>query len=215
MTAKQVTRRENGRRGARREDMRDALLDPARAARDRRGVSDITVERLAREAGISRTQFYMYFEDKGDLLHSLYLRIVSDSLSTIDEWWNEDGVAIDRDHLRRVVGRFVRVRARDIVVVRAISDSAATDPVARRAIDAIEARLIRRFATVIEAGRSTGAIDSEIDPTPTAEWFFWLLERAIAELVADSRPAHLRKVADSVTAIFWRTLYAQAAAANG
>jgi len=170
--------------------------------------SDLTVEQLTREAGISRTQFYVYFEDKGDLLHSLYLRTVADSVGTIDEWWNDSD--IDRARLRRVIGRFVRERARHIMVVRAVNDSVASDAVARRAIESVRQRMSDRFTSVIEAGQQSGAVDSSLDAPGTASLLEGLLVRGVEQLVVDSRPAHLRKVADSMTAILWRTLYAEA-----
>ena len=52
--------REHGRR-QRREQMERRLLD----------ATELSVDRLSSEAGISRASFYIYFEDKGHLLRRL------------------------------------------------------------------------------------------------------------------------------------------------
>ena len=182
MTPEPVPRREIGRRTRRRDDMRDELLALMGNFLESGGdFSDLTVEQLTREAGISRTQFYVYFEDKGDLLHSLYLRTVADSVGTIDEWWNDSD--IDRARLRRVIGRFVRERARHIMVVRAVNDSVASDAVARRAIESVRQRMSDRFTSVIEAGQQSGAVDSSLDAPGTASLLEGLLVRGVEQLV--------------------------------
>ncbi|PQM45173.1 hypothetical protein C1Y40_04660 [Mycobacterium talmoniae] len=63
-------RRQLPNRAARRVDTLGALADAAAACVDEDNTSfaELSVERLARRAGISRASFYLYFEDKGELV---------------------------------------------------------------------------------------------------------------------------------------------------
>ena len=47
----------------------------------------LSVERLVREAGISRATFYVYFEDKGDLLRALAEDFIERILGRGVDWW--------------------------------------------------------------------------------------------------------------------------------
>lgn len=208
MTTPSVPRRANDRRARRRDDVRDELLAAIQRLLDAgETFSRISIERLAAEAGMSRTRFYMYYEDKADLLHSAYMQVVAEYSDIIDEWWEAEE-ALDRAQLRRVIGRVVRARAGHANVSAAVRDAAASDPVARAANDELKAEIILRLQSMIERQQAAGVIDDGIDPEPTAAWLGWMIERGVDRLAQDPRPAHLRRVADAVTTVVWNTLYA-------
>jgi len=169
--------------------------------------SQISVERLAAEAGMSRTRFYMYFEDMAELLYSAYVRVIAEGKTIVAKWWEDDG-AIARDRMRRILGELIRYRAKHIMVAKAVRACVATDAIARGSVDAVKWESVAELQASIEAGQRAGSIDAELNPVVIAGWLGWMLERAVDQLVEDSRPAHLRKVADSLTAIIWNTLYA-------
>src|SRR5262249_62181282 len=53
----------------RQEEVRTRLLDAIEGVTDGgEGLGDVSVEKLAKAAGISRATFYIYFADNGDLL---------------------------------------------------------------------------------------------------------------------------------------------------
>lgn len=202
-----MDRQEHGRRRAKRDDTRNDLLRAMRAILESGGTfSQVSVERLAAETGMSRTRFYMYFEDLGDLLCSAYARVVNEGKEIVAKWWDDDGY-IERDRMRRILGELVRYRAKHIMVTRAVHACVVTDTHTRRFVDALKWQTIQELQATIIAGQQTGSVDSTLDPAAIAGWLGWLLERGVDQLIQDSRPAHLRKVADSLTTIVWNTLY--------
>src|SRR4051794_34010288 len=64
-----VTRKSQSSRAERRDNIRRRLLAVLENLLDKgENFTEVSVERLVSEAGISRSTFYVYFEDKGDLL---------------------------------------------------------------------------------------------------------------------------------------------------
>jgi len=67
-----VTRKPQAKRQERREEIERQLLDATeRLMAAGASFTELSVDRLATEAGISRASFYIYFEDKGYLLRRL------------------------------------------------------------------------------------------------------------------------------------------------
>lgn len=202
-----VDRREHGRRRRKRDQTRDDLLRAMQELLESgEPFTKISVERLAAQTGMSRTRFYMYFEDLGDLLFSAYARIVADGKQIVAKWWDETGF-IERHQMRLILGEFVRYRAKHIMVSRAMHACAVTDPIARGSVDALRSQSIDELGAVISAAQSAGSVDDSLDPVVISGWLGWLLERGVDRLVQDARPSNLRKVADSLTNIVWNTLY--------
>src|SRR5947209_19242800 len=90
-----VTRKPQAKRQERREQIERRLLDATeRLMRNGASFTELSVDRLATEAGMSRANFYIYFEDKGDLLRRLAGQLFSDLADNAELWW---GVAWRRD----------------------------------------------------------------------------------------------------------------------
>src|SRR6201991_5144504 len=84
-----VTRKPQARRRERREQIERRLLDATdRLMADGTSFTELSVDRLATEAGISRASFYIYFEDKGDLLRRLTTQVFEDLASSGEKWWS-------------------------------------------------------------------------------------------------------------------------------
>ena len=74
-----VTRKPQTKRQERREQIERRLLDATeRLMRDGASFTELSVDRLSSEAGMSRASFYIYFEDKGHLLRRLAGQVFAD-----------------------------------------------------------------------------------------------------------------------------------------
>src|SRR2546421_11604475 len=87
--------------------------------------ADLNIERIATRAGISRTAFYFYFDDKRELL----LRLTEDVAELLyaegDAWWSGegDGPAELDSALRKVIALY----REHGVLLRAVVEAAAAD----------------------------------------------------------------------------------------
>lgn len=199
--------REHGRRRSRRNETRDELIRAMQTLLESgESFAQITVERLTTEVGMSRTRFYMYFEDLGDLLYATYSNHVAHGKQLLARWWHADSV-IDRAQMRRLLGELVRYRAENILFSRAMHACAVGDPNARRSVDALRRQSIEELHDAIAAAQAGGSVDTTLDAQAISGWLGWLLERGVDQLVQDAGPAQLRRVSDSLTTIVWNTLY--------
>ena len=84
-----VTRKPQAKRQERREQIERQLLDATeRLMADGASFTELSVDRLATEAGISRASFYIYFEDKGHLLRRLAGQVFDDLADAAERWWS-------------------------------------------------------------------------------------------------------------------------------
>lgn len=169
----------------------------------------ISVERISREAQLTRTTFYVYFEDKADLLHAWLETIDAEIESATVGWWEIDA-GVDREQLRAVLGRILSTYSPHAHLMSAVYDAALFD----RALDIGLQEVVRRTANGlqqhIERGQRHGWIDSGLLPAETAAWLAWMIQRGQLRL-RSADEAELERELDAYTAIVWRTLYSPAA----
>src|SRR5215471_11297315 len=95
-----ITRNTQSSRARRREEIRDRLRTAAEELMaSGESYTELSVERIVREAGISRATFYVYFEDKGDLLRALAEDFIERILVAAAVWWTLPADA-DKPRLR-------------------------------------------------------------------------------------------------------------------
>ena len=83
-----VTRKSRSNRAQRRESVQAELLGAVERLLERgESYTELSVERLVAEAGVSRSTFYVYFEDKGHLLRELTDEVLEQMLSSTRAWW--------------------------------------------------------------------------------------------------------------------------------
>jgi AcrR family transcriptional regulator len=169
--------------------------------------TELSVERIVRQAGISRATFYVYFEDKGDLLRSLAEDFIERMLQAAANWWELPADAAKQD-LRGALGTVIDAYIPHKVVMAAVVEVAAYDAALRSLFGDLLARTSSEVADHIRTGQAGGHVRSELDPERTAAWLTWMAERGLYQLVAPATPAATARLLDALTDITWNTLYA-------
>jgi AcrR family transcriptional regulator len=204
-----VTRRQT----ASREERRGQILEKLVAAtlpllEEGNRFTELSVERIVQEAGISRTTFYVYFEDKGDLLISLGEGVMDAVNEAASGWWSLPPSATREqvyDALREVIG----VYAANGRIMQAVVEVAAYDDRVRRSFGQSLDESRKGLRKHIERGLADGSIRPGIDPQRTTDWLLWMSERGFYQMVrpAAARPPELDRLAESLTTVVWSTLY--------
>src|SRR5271157_5870474 len=87
-----VTRKSKSTRAQRRDEARARLLQVVEDMLDEgESFTELSVERIVQAAGMSRSTFYVYFEDKGDLLRAWFSEINEELVAAAAYWWKIDG----------------------------------------------------------------------------------------------------------------------------
>jgi TetR/AcrR family transcriptional regulator, ethionamide resistance regulator len=204
-----VTRRSRGHR-ERREEIDDRVLDTtAELLADGEGYTQLSVERIAGAADVSRSTFYVHFSDKTDLLIRLAERAMGDIFVGANEWWMGDQSG-GQDALREVLLKLVRIWRRHGAVLRAVTEVAGYDETVadfwRRRINSY----MERAAGRLEEDRRRGVLSADLDPRATAFVTGWAVERTISEHVRTHGPPADRAFAQALARAIWLATYGDA-----
>ena len=205
-----VTRRAQSGRAHRRGEIRDRLLAVVeRILADGGSYTEISVERLVSEAEISRSTFYVYFEDKGDLLRAWFAEIQEQLKAAADDWWALDGNAT-RESLHAALSRIVLTYRPHTTLMAALYDAAAYDAAVRDAVGAMMGRNTAGLRAHIKRGQKEGWIAPGLPAGETASWLTWMAERGQHQMVRGASDAEVARLIDAYTGVVWHALYAHA-----
>ncbi|WP_354698879.1 hypothetical protein DSM112329_04577 [Paraconexibacter sp. AEG42_29] len=174
--------------------------------------ADISVERLITAANISRSTFYVYFEDKGALLLALAEDVVEQLVLSAQAWWSLPH-DLDRPLLEQTMRGIFRTYAQHARMWEAMIDAAAYDHKVRSSFRRVVDGSTLGLEQHIRAGQAAGSIRAELDAKRTAGWLTWMTERGLYQLLGDATTAETNRLCKAHTAIVWHTLYDGVAAA--
>lgn len=193
-------------RAQRREEIRDQLLalieDMLEAGQP---FGDISVEHLTATAGMSRTRFYHYFEDRADLLQAWFDSLSVELAAAARPWWG--ATSMTRRQLRTVLVRLARAYRPHATLMAAVEAAATTEGSLRAALDRTAAAEATALAEHIERGQAAGTVDRGLDANPTAQWLTVLCRRGRAHLIRGADPGEVDHLAAAQAALIWNVLY--------
>jgi TetR/AcrR family transcriptional regulator, ethionamide resistance regulator len=192
------------RRRRRPEEAEKEILDAARGLLSERPATEVTVGAIMAATTLSRKSFYVYFENRYDLLRRLVEPMRAERDAIIEPLLRE---GVDMASGARVaLLRLAELYARHGAVLRALAEASSQDHEAKRAwrdflqpvIDAHSAKI----ADEIARGRIRG-----IDPERTARALIGMnLQYFFDELFDDPSP-DVDAAADALLVIWQRALY--------
>jgi AcrR family transcriptional regulator len=136
---------------------------------------DVTVDEIARSAGISRPAFYTHFEDKQGLLLVAVAEVAEQLFEMAERWWRDAGPPADR--VRRAIGGVVSVYAENAPLLRISTEVSTYEDEMRALWLDIGERFIDATAQHIRSEQRAGLIPGNLDSRATAEGLFWMVER--------------------------------------
>ena len=202
-----VTRKPQAKRQERREQIERRLLDATeRLMRDGASFTELSVDRLSTEAGMSRANFYIYFEDKGDLLRRLAGQVFGDLAASAERLW---GVAWrhDPDDVRSAMTDIIASYRRHQPVLVALNEMAGYDPQVAATYRELLTGISGRLTRVIEDGQADGSIRRELPAATTASALSWMVERACQQNLPNRPAEYDTELATVLTEISWSSLY--------
>jgi AcrR family transcriptional regulator len=162
------------------------------------------VKAIIKAGGIAPATFYSYYTDKADLLLAI-VEQVQDDLGSVAFWKIPDGA--NKAEVRAALAAAAGIYAQHRWLMRALVEGAGYDASLRAAHVALVDRGVRNIAEHIKAGQRAGTVASSLVPEDTArilayagEWWFY-------EKLGTTGKKPNKAVVDSLTEIFWRTLY--------
>jgi AcrR family transcriptional regulator len=202
-----VTRKPQTKRQERREQIERRLLDATeRLMRDGASFTELSVDRLSSEAGMSRANFYIYFEDKGHLLRRLANQVFADLAESAERWWS---VAWRHDpaDIRAGMAAIIASYRRHQPVLVALNEMAAYDALVGATYRDLLTAITGRLTRVIADGQADGSIRGVLAASTAASALTWMVERVCQQNLPNSPPAYDAELATTLTEIIWGALY--------
>ncbi|WP_320671864.1 TetR/AcrR family transcriptional regulator [Patulibacter defluvii] len=185
----------------------EALLD------EDESYASISIERLMAEAGLSRSTFYAYFTDKGDLLRAWSVRASETTRVASGRWWAL-GTDLTREALEDALRHVMREYRPHARVMASVYDAAVYDDDLREEVAAMMREHVGSLEAHIRRGQEGGWVAPDLLPHETAAWLIWMAERVEHQVVAHSDDAALERLVVGFADVVWNTLYALAPAAR-
>jgi AcrR family transcriptional regulator len=205
-----VTRKPQAGRRERRGQIERSLLDATeRLMADGASYTELSVDRLATEAGISRASFYIYFEDKGHLLRRLAGQVFDDLATAAERWWSVSGRRDPADVLAAMTALVATYRRHQPLLV-ALNEMAGYDAAVGATYREILAAISARLAVVITEGQDDGSIRRELSARTAATSLTWMVERTCQQSLPGTPESGDGELAATLTQIIWGALYLEA-----
>ncbi|MGH2983514.1 MAG: TetR/AcrR family transcriptional regulator [Solirubrobacterales bacterium] len=168
-----ATKRSSRRR--RRDQARARLLSSALALAEKGSFRDLSVDEIARAAGLSRSAFYTHFRDKHDLLLAAVADATEELYRIADRWWQGSGPPADR--VEQAIAGVVAVYAEQASLLRLATEVSGYDDDMRELWLGIVGHFIDATAQQIRSEQLDGLIPRALEARPTAEALVWMAER--------------------------------------
>jgi AcrR family transcriptional regulator len=159
----------------RRQKARQRVISTALKLADRGSFRELTVDEIARSAGLSRSAFYTHFGDKEELLLAAVEDVSRRLYEMADRWWH--GVGPPAERVRRAIEGVVSVYADEAGLLRIATEVSTYDEQVRELWLDIAERFIDATADHVRAEQDLGLIPPNLDPKATAEALYWMAER--------------------------------------
>ncbi|WP_372787848.1 TetR/AcrR family transcriptional regulator [Paraconexibacter sp.] len=169
----------------------------------------VGVERLASAAGIGRSTFYLYFQDKTELLEVCFGPIGAELHEATARWTAID-TAPTSDQMRDVLGGMAAVWRSHATELSVIFDATSYDPIIREVVEAATAVSVTQLTKHIRAGQREGWVVPDVPPRETATWLIWMGQRGGHQLLRLEDEELLAQFVDGYRDVVWRSLYALA-----
>ncbi len=212
MTAVDQPRAARGRRSTRPsgDDRERAILATARRLLGERSFAEISVDDLAKGAGLSRPTFYFYFPSKEAVL----LTLVEPLIARVDENLEGAGARVPQDPQKMVhsgINAFFTTFRADPAVARAGMELLHSNALIRDKWSAAMAKWIHLTAALIESERDRGAAPATIAALDLATSLNQMNERAMIAALSAQQPAIAeQQVVDTLTHIWLTSIYGSA-----
>ena len=201
------SRRKKGTRVSARDKRRKArqrVIATALRQAERSSFQDLTVDEIARSAGISRSAFYTHFEDKQGLLLVAVAEVAEQLYEMAERWWR--GVGPPAERVRRAIEGVVSVYAENAALLRIATEVSTYEDEMRTLWLDIGERFIEATAEHIRAEQNGGLIPGDLDPRTTAEGLYWMAERC-CYIYLGRRERTPAEVVDGLVPVWTAALY--------
>lgn len=159
----------------------------------------LTVEQLAREAGIARATFYLHFADKGELVAQLMGRLTQEIVGSAGDWFEakgQSGPQTVKQALTGIISTFRKHHA----ILAAVEATKAHDETVARLHGEMMAKLCERSRRAVAAVKQ-GVPEGDVPWNMLADALTWSVEQYCAQVAGQYDAAQLNALINTFSHI--------------
>jgi len=161
--------------------------------------TELGVQRLAAEAGVARSTFYLHFRDKTELLLKLTATLVGPALALIGAAPPEAG----REGMVQAMDEVIRYYRERRHLLAAVLEVTAYDPGVRAMWEAELQLFTDQAAEWLRVEQAAGRTAPDLEPATASRVFVWGGIQVIANQVLTGDPAQDAAVAREIASLQW------------
>jgi AcrR family transcriptional regulator len=166
--------------------------------------ADLSIEAIARRAGLGRTAFYFYFRDKRELLMRLTEDVNDQLFAQADVWFSGSGEPARE--LRAALTSIAALYDEHGVLLRAIVEVSTYDEEVARFWRGLMARFTSATRRRIEREQAAG-VGAPGHPEATAFSLCWMTERVFYQRLVQDGPPSGDELVGALCDIWVRSVY--------
>jgi AcrR family transcriptional regulator len=162
----------------------------------------LTVDELARAAGLSRTAFYFYFPGKEQVLMSAATEVTAELYDRADTWWHGEGPP--EELVRAALEGILQVYVEHAALLRAAVELTSYSQEFEDFYKGLLDRFVRATADHLKREQEAGRL-RPLDSEVVAEALVWMAERCNHVLIKQGRSPE--ELVDAMTGVWVHALY--------
>lgn len=167
--------------------------------------TELSVERLVAEAGMARSTFYVYFEDKGALLRAIGASTLQGFYEGARPWFDNRGEVTHEDVKVAMRGILDSFHENEIVMA-AVAETAVYDTEVGEMYREHVEDFVTSLRKLIQRGQKAGTI-RDVNAAESAAALTWMIERTTLQRGPGAGPKQLDAIATGLADVIWGSLY--------
>jgi AcrR family transcriptional regulator len=183
---------------------REAILDALDRWLQQSELETVNIAEIAREAGVGRSAFYFYFENKAAAVAALTERMIDETFAVHDVFVSSTAPPTER--IGAMLDGLLDTWQRHRHVFRAMLDARGASPVIREIWDSARESFVSSIADMIRADRAAGRARDGVDATVLAMLLLEFNDRLL-ERLSWGGPLSQEQLRDGAADIWLATIY--------
>jgi AcrR family transcriptional regulator len=191
------------------DDRRDAILDALHQVLRESSFEAVTIADITRHAGVTRSAFYFYFENKAVALAALMERVLDDAFFVNDVFTLAGGAPESR--IRTMIEGVVATWEAHRYLFSALLAARAVSGTVQEVWDSARESFVASVAAMITAERAAGAAPDGVDATVLASVLMEFNDRLLERLTLGG-PLTREQLMDGAAALWLGGIYGRTSA---